>query len=56
MPTRLVVTQVVRMEDSKMWRRFEQKRAELALKGRNQKIASRRSWNKMLVSTSYSTL
>ncbi|CAJ1377135.1 unnamed protein product [Effrenium voratum] len=34
MPSRLVVTQVIRMEDSKMWRRFEQKRAELAVKGR----------------------
>ena len=33
MPTRLIATQVIRMEDSKMWRRFEQKRAELALKG-----------------------
>ena len=33
MPSRLVVTQVIRMEDSKMWRRFEQKRAELAVKG-----------------------
>ncbi|CAK9100708.1 Poly [ADP-ribose] polymerase tankyrase (dTNKS) (Poly [ADP-ribose] polymerase) (Protein poly-ADP-ribosyltransferase tankyrase) [Durusdinium trenchii] len=33
MPTRLVVNQVVRMEDSKMWRRFEQKRAELAVRG-----------------------
>ena len=33
MPTRLIATQVIRMEDSKMWRRFEQKRAELAVKG-----------------------
>lgn len=39
MPTRLVVTQVVRMEDSKMWRRFEQKRAELALKGQPKLMA-----------------
>ena len=38
MPTRLEVTQVVRMEDSKMWRRFEQKRAQLAAKGQGQQV------------------
>ena len=43
MPTRLEVAQVVRMEDSKMWRRFEQKRAQLAAKGQDSKSNSKRS-------------
>ncbi|CAE7257438.1 Tnks [Symbiodinium sp. CCMP2592] len=38
MPTRLVVSQVIRMEDSKMWMRFEQKRAEMCTRGRPQLI------------------